>query len=97
VDLSLHTGALSADQAAALFRDRARMSDPAARAEVARASMFPGTAMMYWLGTQGIHDLRAQRLRAEGGAFSLRRFHDALLSYGAVPVPLIARVMGGAS
>ncbi|HVE78628.1 MAG TPA: DUF885 family protein, partial [Gemmatimonadaceae bacterium] len=93
VDLSLHTGALSMDEAAALFRDRARMPDPAARAEVAKASMFPGTAMMYWLGTQGIHDLRAARSLSGGAGSTLRRFHDTLLSYGAVPVPLIARLM----
>ena len=55
-------------------------------------SMFPGTAVMYWLGTDGLHRLRRARERAEGAAFSLRRFHDRLLSFGAIPVPLIARV-----
>ena len=45
-----------------------------------------------WLGTDGLHRLRRARERAEGAAFSLRRFHDRLLSFGAIPVPLIARV-----
>ena len=50
---------------------------------------------MYWLGTQAILDLR-ERLRARlGDAFSLKRFHDELLGFGSVPVPLIARLMTG--
>jgi uncharacterized protein (DUF885 family) len=55
--------------------------------------MFPGTALMYWLGAQGIHDLQAKRRSADGAAFSLRAFHDRFLSYGSIPVPLIAELM----
>ena len=58
-----------------------------------KCSMFPGTAVMYWLGTQAILDLR-ERLRGRlGPSFSLKRFHDELLGFGSVPVPLIARMM----
>ena len=43
--------------------------------------MFPCTAVMYWLGTQGILDLRETRSAARrGAAFSLKAFHDELLS-----------------
>ena len=31
--------------------------------------------------------------RAEGAAFSLRAFHDRLLEFGAIPVPMIASLM----
>jgi len=55
--------------------------------------MFPGTAVMYWLGTEGLHELRRAREQAVGASFSLRRFHDRLLGYGSIPVPLIARLM----
>jgi uncharacterized protein (DUF885 family) len=47
---------------------------------------------MYWLGTEGIHRLRRERQRVDGNGFSFRRFHDRLLSYGSIPVPLIARI-----
>ena len=55
--------------------------------------MFPCTAIMYWLGTQG--DSRSARRDAatRGAAFSLRRFHGELLGYGSIPVPLVARMM----
>ena len=45
---------------------------------------------MYLMGPDGIHDLRAEVARRAGGDFSLRRFHDAFLAYGSVPVALVA-------
>jgi uncharacterized protein (DUF885 family) len=69
------------------------MTEAAARAEACKNSMFPATAIMYWLGTDGIHRLRRQRERADGAAFSLRAFHDRVLSFGSIPVPLVAQVL----
>ena len=39
-------------------------------------SMFPGAAVMYWLGTRDIHRLRETVARVRGERFSLKRFHD---------------------
>jgi len=92
VDIGLHAGSMTFDQAVAVYRDRIGMPADAARSEACKNSMFPGTAVMYWLGTDGIHRLRRERERAAAAAFSLRAFHDRLLSFGSIPVPLIARV-----
>jgi hypothetical protein len=92
-DLSIHTGALTPSQAARLYVDRAHMSAAAAHGEAVRNSMFPGTAVMYWLGTQGLHRLRASARLRQGDAFSMRAFHDRVLSYGAIPVMLISKLM----
>ena len=93
VDLSFHSGDMSFDEAVATFVDRTGMAPSAAAAEVVKCSMFPGTPVMYWLGTLGISELReAMRARA-GSSFSLQRFHDDLLGFGSIPVPLIARIM----
>jgi uncharacterized protein (DUF885 family) len=92
-DLELHTGRRTLDQTAAFYRECAMMAPEAAHAEAVKNSMFPGAAVMYWLGTRDLHALReACRMRA-GAAFTLRAFHDQVLSYGAIPVPLIARLM----
>jgi uncharacterized protein (DUF885 family) len=48
---------------------------------------------MYWLGTDSLHRLRRARERAEGAAFSLRRFHDRVLAFGSIPVPLVVELM----
>jgi hypothetical protein len=93
VDIGLHEGSLTFDDAVAIYRDRVGMTAEAARGEVCKNSMCPGTAVMYWLGTDGLHQLRRAREQAEGAAFSLRRFHDRVLSFGSIPVPLIAQVM----
>jgi uncharacterized protein (DUF885 family) len=91
VDVRLHHGVITLDQAAAYYRDRVGMAPEAAQAEAVKNSMFPGAAMMYLLGTDQIHDLRRD-LSARPG-FNLRRFHDRFLSYGSVPVALVAATM----
>ena len=65
------------------------------RNEATKVSMFPGTGLMYWLGLQGIRDLRAARAMRGGAGFSLRDFHDELLSHGSMPIPMVARHMLG--
>lgn len=92
VDLGLHDRSLSFDEATAVYRDRVGMPAEAARAEACKNAMFPGTALMYSLGTDGLHRLRKARERAEGPAFTLQRFHDRVLSFGSIPVPLLERV-----
>jgi uncharacterized protein (DUF885 family) len=93
VDIGLHERSLTFDAAAAIYRDRIGMTAEAARAETCKNSMFPGTAIMYWLGAEGLHRLRRARERAEGAAFSRRRFHDRVLSFGSIPVPLVAQLL----
>jgi uncharacterized protein (DUF885 family) len=92
VDIGLHERSLSFDDAVAVYRDRIGMTPEAARAEACKNSMFPGTALMYWLGTDRLHRLRTARRRADGSGFDLQRFHDRLLSFGSIPVPLIERI-----
>jgi hypothetical protein len=92
VDIGLHEGSLSFEEAVAVYRDRLGMSPEAARDETCKNSMFPGTALMYWLGTDALHRLRREQQRKEGASFSLRRFHDRVLSFGSIPVPLVAKV-----
>jgi len=92
VDIGLHEGSLSFEDAVAVYRDRVGMPAAAARGEACKNSMFPGTALMYWLGTDGLHQLREARKRAEGQNFNLQRFHDRVLSFGSIPVSLLERI-----
>ena len=55
-----------------VYRDRVGMSAEAARGEACKNSMFPGTALMYWLGTDGLHQLRRERERIEGAVILAR-------------------------
>jgi len=92
VDIGLHEGSLSFADAVGVYRDRVGMPPEAARAEACKNSMFPGAALMYWLGTDRLHALRAARQRIEGSEFDRQRFHDRVLSFGSIPVPLLERI-----
>ena len=69
------------------------MSRGAAVYEVTRNSMYPGAAVMYVTGCDAIHDLRRDLSASMGSAFNLREFHDRFLSFGSIPVALIAEAM----
>ena len=92
-DVEFHVGRRSLEESVRFYAEEAGMPGEAARAEAVKNSMFPGTAMMYWLGTQGVHDLRAEMQRRAGQSFDLRAFHDAFLTSGSIPVALNARLM----
>ncbi len=94
-DVSIHTGQMTLAEAAAFYEREAGMSAAAAHGEAVKNSMFPGAAMMYLSGTSAIHALRQKLATRDGDAFNLRNFHDRFLSYGAVPVALIAEEMLG--
>jgi hypothetical protein len=93
IDIELHQGSMSFDDAVRFWVGAVGGSVDVARNEVVKASMFPCTAIIYWLGTEGIVQLRATLEHTQGRSFSLKRFHDELLAFGSIPVPLIARLM----
>jgi len=93
VDVRLHQGRMSLEEAAEFYEQNAGMSPAAAHGEAVKNSMFPGAAMMYLVGTDAIHDLRKQVAARLGDHFDLRTFHDRFLAYGSIPVSLIAEEM----
>jgi hypothetical protein len=98
MDIDLHTGQRSLDEVARFYALEVGMGDAAARNEAVKNSMFPGAAIMYWLGLDGIHQLRLARAKRDGERFDLRAFHQEILAFGAIPVPMIVERMsvGGA-
>jgi uncharacterized protein (DUF885 family) len=55
--------------------------------------MYPGSAIIYLTGCDAIHALRAQLKNICGDRFNLSDFHDRFLSFGSIPVALIAKAM----
>ncbi len=92
VDIGLHTGELGVDEAVDELVNVADLERPSAAAEVRRYTSTPTYQICYAIGKQEIMRLREHRRRSEP-AFSLGSFHDELLSYGTLPVPLIAEAM----
>jgi hypothetical protein len=86
VDIKLHLGDWSLEQAMAFYRE-AGFAPARVEGEVVRNSMLPGSRLMYWIGVEGI---KALRQRWKGDTLS---FHDSLLSYGHVPLAWITEQM----
>lgn len=95
VDVRLHCGRWTIDDAARYYRDQVGMSPQAAAGEAVKNSMFPGAALMYLVGTELLHALRRDQAARDPG-FEARAFHDRLLSFGSIPVSLIYEAMAGA-
>ena len=93
VDIRLHLGIATFSECVQYYQDVVGMSPEVAAAETTKNSMFPCTALMYWLGTGQILALRERRRTTLGSGFVLRTFHDELLSRGAIPVALAATLM----
>ncbi len=89
VDVGLATGAMTLPQAIAYFQQNAGIDEVTARGEATRFAMGPGQAIDYLVGKSQIETLLGLVRDREGAPFSLRSFHDRLLSYGTVPYSTI--------
>ena len=88
-DTGLHWLGWSLDQAKACFVRNSALSPLNIDVEVARYVSWPGQALAYKVGELDILDLRRRAERELGPRFDIRRFHDAVLSAGALPLDLL--------
>ena len=86
VDTGLHSKGWSKDRAVAFMKDNTALTDANIDAEVNRYISNPGQALAYKLGELKIRELRARAEKELGSKFDLRRFHDAVLGEGSVPL-----------
>ena len=88
VSLGIHTKRMSLEQAARRFQDDCKQDAATAREQAVRGT-FDAGYFAYTLGKIQILKLRDEAKMKLGPAFSLQAFHDALLSHGSPPVPMI--------
>ena len=86
VDTGMHAKGWSKERAVAYMTDNTALSAANIEAEVNRYIADPAQALAYKLGELKIRELRARAESALGAKFDLRRFHDAVLGQGAVPL-----------
>ena len=72
--------------------DNAYMAELPARREALRGTFDPGY-LNYTLGKLMILKLREDYRREQGTAYSLKGFHDRLLSFGGPALPLLRPAM----
>ena len=95
VDTSLHAGDMTLEEAQRFMVERANLTEPTARAEVARYAAWPTQASSYLVGCLEILAIRERHLAggAGSGTGALREFHDRLAGSGGLPPALAERAL----
>ncbi len=102
VDIGLHLGEMTFDEAVGFMVERVALPEPTARAEVGRYCWWPTQAAGYLTGCLEILRIRDRYLAARGLADRapndvpvgiLREFHDAIAHSGSLPLGLAERAV----
>ena len=93
VDTGLHSMGWSRDQAIAFLIDHAQLDRGFAEAEVDRYLVWPGQATAYKIGELRILSLRERAQAALGSRFDIRRFHNAIIDHGALPLTVLDQLV----
>ncbi len=96
VGIRMHTQGMTVDQATALFQTAGHQPHPIAVEEALRGTGDPLYGY-YTMGKLMILKLRADYRAKLGDAYTLAGFHDAFLTPGMLPLPLMRRKLLGAS
>lgn len=88
-DTGIHWKGWSLEQARACFTDNSALSLVNIEVELARYVSWPGQALAYKVGEMRIVALRESARRELGDRFDIRRFHDAVLLAGPLPLDML--------
>ncbi len=91
VDTGLHWKGWSREQAESCFLENSALAAHNIKTEVDRYISWPGQALAYKIGELKILELRQRSKDALGADFSIRRFHDAVLENGGVPLDILEK------
>jgi uncharacterized protein (DUF885 family) len=94
LDVGLHTRGMTTREAVDYMVEHLPIERRSAEAEVRRYCAWPTYQLCYAVGRRELLRLRDDFRAAAGDAFEPRRFHDALMRYGGLPVSLARWGMG---
>ena len=89
VDTGIHAFGWDKARAVQYMRDNTALTNQNIEAEVNRYISWPGQALGYMIGRLKIIELRHRAEAALGPRFDIRRFHDAVLRNGSVPLDVL--------
>ncbi|HEY0102079.1 MAG TPA: DUF885 family protein [Brevundimonas sp.] len=88
-DTGIHWLGWDIEQARACFRDNSALAPHNIETELQRYIGWPGQATAYKIGEIRLREIRSRAERELGDRFDVRRFHDALLVDGPLPLALL--------
>jgi uncharacterized protein (DUF885 family) len=89
IDTGIHWLGWSREQGIAYLMANTALAEVDATAEVERYIALPAQALSYKIGERKFVELRVRAERELGPKFDIRRFHDAVLGDGAMPLPIL--------
>jgi uncharacterized protein (DUF885 family) len=89
IDTGVHHKGWTRQQAIDYLAGHTALSQHEVETEVDRYISWPGQALSYKLGEIKIIELRTMAEAELGAKFDIRKFHDALLEIGSVPLPVL--------
>ena len=89
VDTGVHNEHWTRQQMVDYFHAHTAMDDTNIATEVDRYIAWPGQALAYKLGQMKILELRERARRELGATFDIRKFHDAVLGEGPLPLDVL--------
>lgn len=93
VDTGLHAKGWTRQQAIDYLAGQTALSVHECTTEIDRYISWPGQALSYKMGELKIRELRQRAEKALGSNFDVRRFHDAVLANGSVPLPVLEQTI----
>jgi uncharacterized protein (DUF885 family) len=93
VDVNLHTGRWSFDQAVKYFMEAGGLDHEAAEGEAAGAASSPTQKISYIIGKWQIMNLLGRYKDRQGDNFRLGQFHDDLIKNGSLPVAVVEWIL----
>lgn len=90
VGVKLHTQGMTVEDGAKVFVEKG-FQEPANAYEEARRGAYNPTYLYYTLGKLQIQELRDEYRKSKNA--TLRQFHDAFVAQGALPIPLVRRLL----
>ena len=93
VDVAMHTGKMTREEAINYMMDNEAISQEGAIAEIERYMVCPGQALSYKIGELKIRELREKYTKQLGNKFNLSDFHDEFLKDGCIPLEILEKKM----
>ena len=95
LDQAIHVDGMSREEAMKLMVEGTFQQEREAAGKWVRAQLSSAQLPTYFVGYQEHADLRAEVQKRWGKDFSLKRYHDTVLSYGSPPVRFTRQLMLG--
>ena len=92
--IGLHTKGMTVEESKKMFLEQGLRSEGEAEQQSARGTFDPAY-LNYTMGKLMIKKLREDWTASRGGRSAWKQFHDAFLSYGGPPIPLVRKAMMG--